>query len=68
MRSVVRTTVLRAVQTVTFSESKEGLLAIRVDRVFEEPYKKPSKLTDADGVASEVLTINNDDLTYLSQC
>ncbi|MCX6226593.1 MAG: PmoA family protein [Bacteroidia bacterium] len=62
MRSIVRTTLLRAVQTVTFNESKEGMLAIRMDRVFEEPYKKPSKLIDANGVASEALTINNDGL------
>ena len=62
MRSITRTAVLLAVQTVTFNESKEGMLAIRMDRVFEEPYKKPSKLTDASGIPMEEPTINNDGL------
>ena len=58
-RSIIRTTVLRAIQTVTFCESKEGLLAIRVDRAFEEP-SKPAMLIDANGVPTETPIINND--------
>jgi hypothetical protein len=61
-RSIVRTSVLKAVQTVTFNESKEGLLAIRMDRAFEEPGNKPSRLIDASGVASEVPMIHNEGL------
>jgi hypothetical protein len=61
-RSIVRTSVLKAIQTVTFNESKEGMLAIRMDRVFEEPGNKPSRLIDSSGVALEVPTIHNDGL------
>jgi hypothetical protein len=61
-RSIIYTAVLRAVQTVTFHESKEGMLAIRMDRAFEEPAKKTAKLIDANGIASETPTINNDGL------
>jgi len=64
-RTIIRTAVLTALQTVTFNESKEGLLAIRMDRVFEEQYKKPSKLIDADGKISEILMVNNDGLNGL---
>jgi hypothetical protein len=64
-RTIIRTAVLSAIQKVTFNESKEGMLAIRMDRIFEEPYKKPSKLIDADGIISEIPMVNNDGLNGL---
>jgi hypothetical protein len=60
LRCIERTTKLTAIQEVTFSENKEGLLGLRVDRAFEEPATKPEKFLDANGIETEVPVLNND--------
>ncbi|MGE4587897.1 MAG: PmoA family protein [Mangrovibacterium sp.] len=59
-RAVERNTRLRAVEQVTFTENKEGLLGLRLDRAFEEPATKPGKFLDANGIETEVPVMNND--------
>ncbi|MDP2335317.1 MAG: PmoA family protein [Bacteroidota bacterium] len=60
LRSIERTTKLTAAQEVTFTENKEGLLGLRVDRAFEEPATKPEKFLDANGIETQVPVLNND--------
>jgi len=60
LRVIERTTKLTAVQEVNFTENKEGLLGLRVDRAFEEPATKPDKFLDANGIETEVPVLNND--------
>jgi len=60
LRTIERQTKLTAKQQVTFTENKEGLLGIRVDRAFEEPATKPEKFLDANGNETEVPVLNND--------
>lgn len=45
---------MKAVQDVTFTDNKEGMIAIRVDRSFEEPAKGDMIFTDAHGNPTEV--------------
>lgn len=59
-RSIDRTTTLTAREAVTFTENKEGLLGLRVDRVFEEPATRPEKFLDANGIVTEVPVLNNE--------
>ncbi len=59
-RTIERTTRLTAVQDVTFSENKEGLVGMRLDRAFEEPALKPEKFLDANGNLTEVPLMNNE--------
>lgn len=59
-RSIVRTARLTAVEPVTFGESKEGMLGLRVDRAFQKPSDKPERYTDANGIVTEVATVNNE--------
>ena len=59
-RSIVRTALLTAVEPVLFSESKEGMLGLRVDRAFQKPSDKPERYTDAMGNVTEVATVNNE--------
>lgn len=60
MRTIERTTKLTAVQPVTFTENKEGLIGLRLDRAFEEPATKPEKFLDANGIETEVPVLNNE--------
>lgn len=60
LRSIERTTKLTAVQDVTFTENKEGLIGLRLDRAFEEPALKPDKFLDANGIVTEVPLMNNE--------
>jgi hypothetical protein len=60
LRTIERTSKLTAAQQVTFTENKEGLLGLRVDRAFEEPATKPEKFLDANGIETEVPVLNND--------
>lgn len=46
--------------TVFIGDNKEGLLAIRMDRAFEEPVTQPEIFTDATGRPSEVPVLNNE--------
>jgi len=59
-RTIVRTAKLTAVQPVLFGESKEGMLGLRVDRAFQKPSDKPERYTDANGIVTEVATVNNE--------
>ncbi len=49
VRSIERTSKLIAAQDVTFIGDKEGLLGLRVHRVFEEPSERPLRILDARG-------------------
>lgn len=60
MRTIERTAKLTAVQQVTFTENKEGMLGLRLDRAFEEPSDKPGKFLDASGKVTEVPVLNNE--------
>ncbi len=60
LRTIQRTTKLTAVQEVSFTENKEGLLGLRVDRAFEEPATKPEEFLDANGIVTKVPVLNND--------
>ena len=60
-RIVERITKLTAQNdTVTFSDNKEGLIAIRMDRAFEEPSNTPELYLDANGNPTEVKVMNNE--------
>ena len=59
-RTVVRSAKLTAVKDVKFTENKEGMLGLRVDRSFEKPNNKPQAYTDANGIVTEVKTVNNE--------
>jgi hypothetical protein len=60
LRTIERTGRLTAKQQVTFTENKEGLIGLRLDRAFEEPALKPEKFLDAKGIETEVPVLNND--------
>lgn len=60
LRTIIRTSKLKAVKDVSFTENKEGLIGLRLDRAFEEPSKKPEKFLDANGNVTEVPLMNND--------
>jgi len=60
-RIIERITTLTAQQdTVTFTDNKEGVLAIRMDRAFEEPSNRPEQYLDAQGNPTEVRVMNNE--------
>jgi hypothetical protein len=60
LRTIERITKLTAKQPVTFSDNKEGLIGLRLDRTFEEPSTTPEKFLDANGKETEVPVMNND--------
>ncbi len=60
LRIIERTSKLTAKQQVTFTENKEGMIGLRVDRAFEEPATKPEKFLDSKGIVTEVPALNND--------
>jgi hypothetical protein len=47
-------------EDVIFTDNKEGLFAIRVDRAFEYPSEEPLVFTDAQGNPSEVQVLDNE--------
>jgi len=60
-RIIERSTTLTAQQdTVTFTDNKEGMIAIRMDRAFEEPSNRPEQYLDAQGNPTEVRVMNNE--------
>ena len=59
-RIIERITQLTAKNQVTFTENKEGLLGIRLDRAFEEPATKPEIFLDAKGFETLVPVLNNE--------
>lgn len=64
VRMVDRITRLTAIaDSVVFTDNKEGMLAIRVDRAFEHPSEGPVLLTDASGKASQEKVLDNEGVT-----
>ena len=60
-RRIIRhTKVLTAQVPVVFTDNKEGLIALRVDRAFEEPSDRPDVFLDANGNPTEVQVMNNE--------
>lgn len=67
-RVIDRTTVLTAPeQDISFTDNKEGMLGIRMTRELEHPSDKAEKLTDANGIPSEMPSLNNEGLTGMYQ-
>jgi len=63
-RIIDRITTLKALdQAVSFTDNKEGLFAIRVDRAFEYPDETPQVFTDANGNPTEVPIMDNSGTT-----
>jgi len=60
LRTIKRSSKLTAIKEVTFTENKEGLIGMRLDRAFEEPSNKPEKFLDANGIVTEVPIMNNE--------
>lgn len=60
IRTIERITELTAKQKVIFTENKEGILGLRVDRAFEEPTKKAETFLDANGNVTETPVLNNE--------
>ena len=60
IRTIDRITELTAQMQVTFTENKEGLLGLRMDRAFEEPTTEPGQFLDANGNVTEVPVLNNE--------
>jgi len=64
VRMVDRITRLTAMaDSVVFTDNKEGMLAIRVDRAFEHPIESPAIFTDARGNPTEVKVLDNEGVT-----
>jgi Methane oxygenase PmoA len=64
-RFIDRTTVLTALTNVTFKDTKEGMLAIRVARFLEMPSNQPDIFVDAAGIPTKVPVLNNEGVTGL---
>ncbi|MEX2511563.1 MAG: PmoA family protein [Cyclobacteriaceae bacterium] len=68
-RIIDRITTLTALEEeVSFTDNKEGMIAIRMARELEHPSDKAEKFTDAQGNPTDVPTMNNEGVTgkYLS--
>jgi hypothetical protein len=68
-RTIDRITTLTALdQPVTFRDSKEGMLGMRVRRELEQPADKPELFTDASGKSTAVPVLDNTGVSgkYLS--
>jgi len=59
-RIICHTTTLTAQIPVVFTDNKEGLIGIRVDRAFEEPSETPEVFLDANGNPTQVPVMNNE--------
>ena len=57
------TSLTAAADSVIFTDNKEGMLAIRVDRAFEHPSDKPEVYTDAFGNSTMVAVLDNEGVT-----
>jgi hypothetical protein len=56
-------TLTAANETVTFTDNKEGMFAIRVDRAFEMPTNQPAIYTDSQGNPEKVRATDNTGVT-----
>lgn len=61
IRSIQRTIELTAQIPVAFTENKEGLLGLRMDRTFEDANEKSGRFLDSKGNVTEVLGEDNGD-------
>ena len=59
-RSITRAIELTARTDVIFTENKEGMLGLRVDRTFEEPASSPGRFLDSEGNVTETPILNNE--------
>lgn len=59
-RTIEHVVKLTAVEAVTFTDNKEGLFAMRLDRPFEEPSEKAEIRIGMDGEPMEEPTVDND--------
>lgn len=59
-RYIDRETTLKALETVSLKDNKEGMIAIRVTRELELPSDKPAVYTDSEGIATTVAALNNE--------
>jgi hypothetical protein len=59
-RSIERSTKLTAQQEIKFTENKEGLIGLRLDRSFEEPATVAETFLDANGNETKIPVLNND--------
>jgi len=65
-RIIDRTTKLTAQgRNVSLKDNKEGMLGLRVARELEHPSDKAEKFTDANGLPTEVPSLNNEGVTGL---
>lgn len=61
IRSIQRNIELTAKIPVTFTENKEGMLGLRMDRAFEDPSEKSGRFLDSKGNVTEVPTLDKGD-------
>ena len=61
IRSIQRSIELTAEIPVTFTENKEGLLGLRMDRAFEDANEKSGRFLDSEGNATEIPVGDNGD-------
>lgn len=54
------TTLTAQANAVDLTDNKEGMIAIRTTRALEHPSDKPEIFTDANGIATNVPTLNNE--------
>jgi hypothetical protein len=64
-RSIDRVTTLAAKGKLTFRDTKEGMLGLRVARGLEQPADKPEVFTDATGKPTAVPVLDNTGVTGL---
>jgi hypothetical protein len=64
-RMIDRVTTLAARDKVTFRDTKEGMLGLRVARALEQPADKPEVFTDASGKPTAVPVLDNAGVTGL---
>jgi Methane oxygenase PmoA len=62
-RIIDRITTLTAETDIEFKDIKDGMFAIRVARQLEHPSKTPEVFTDANGIATNVPTLDNTGIT-----
>jgi hypothetical protein len=62
-RAIDRITTLTARERVVFTDSKEGMLGLRVARQLEQPGDKPEIFTDASGRPTTVAKLDNEGVT-----
>lgn len=63
-RTIERIATLTAINgPVSFTDNKEGMIALRVARQLEHPSTKPELFTDASGKVTDVPTMNNEGIT-----